>query len=35
MPSNVLENKIAIVVGAGQTPGSTTGNGRATAIAFA
>ncbi|MGR0066071.1 SDR family NAD(P)-dependent oxidoreductase [Bordetella bronchiseptica] len=35
MPSNVLENKIAIVVGAGQTPGSTMGNGRATAIAFA
>jgi len=30
-----LENKIAIVVGAGQTPGETIGNGRATAIRFA
>ncbi|MGH7634769.1 MAG: SDR family NAD(P)-dependent oxidoreductase [Gemmatimonadaceae bacterium] len=30
-----LENKIAIVVGAGQTPGETIGNGRAAAIAFA
>ena len=30
-----LENKIAIVVGAGQTPGGTIGNGRATAIRFA
>lgn len=30
-----LENKIAIVVGAGQTPGETMGNGRATAIRFA
>lgn len=30
-----LENKIAIVVGAGQTPGETIGNGRATAITFA
>jgi NAD(P)-dependent dehydrogenase (short-subunit alcohol dehydrogenase family) len=30
-----LENKIAIVVGAGQTPGETIGNGRATAILFA
>ena len=30
-----LENKIAIVVGAGQTPGDTIGNGRATAIRFA
>jgi len=35
MPLNVLDNKTAIVVGAGQTPGSTVGNGRATAIAFA
>ena len=30
-----LKNKIAIVVGAGQTPGVTMGNGRATAIRFA
>ena len=30
-----LANKIAIVVGAGQTPGATIGNGRATAIRFA
>jgi NAD(P)-dependent dehydrogenase (short-subunit alcohol dehydrogenase family) len=30
-----LENKIAIVVGAGQTPGQTVGNGRATALTFA
>lgn len=30
-----LENKIAIVVGAGQTPGATLGNGRATALRFA
>jgi NAD(P)-dependent dehydrogenase (short-subunit alcohol dehydrogenase family) len=30
-----LENKTAIVVGAGQTPGETIGNGRATAILFA
>ena len=30
-----LENKVAIVVGAGQTPGETIGNGRATAILFA
>jgi NAD(P)-dependent dehydrogenase (short-subunit alcohol dehydrogenase family) len=30
-----LENKIAVVVGAGQTPGQTIGNGRATAIRFA
>ncbi len=30
-----LENKTAIVVGAGQTPGDTIGNGRATAILFA
>jgi NAD(P)-dependent dehydrogenase (short-subunit alcohol dehydrogenase family) len=30
-----LSNKVAIVVGAGQTPGDTIGNGRATAILFA
>ena len=30
-----LAGKIAIVVGAGQTPGATMGNGRATAIRFA
>ena len=30
-----LKDKIAIVVGAGQTPGVTIGNGRATAIRFA
>jgi len=30
-----LEGKIAIVTGAGQTPGGTIGNGRATAILFA
>ncbi|MEX2394320.1 MAG: SDR family NAD(P)-dependent oxidoreductase [Actinomycetota bacterium] len=30
-----LEGKVAIVVGAGQTPGETIGNGRATAITFA
>lgn len=30
-----LEDKVAIVVGAGQTPGETIGNGRATAITFA
>lgn len=30
-----LEGKAAIVVGAGQTPGDTIGNGRATAIVFA
>ena len=30
-----LENKVAIVVGAGQTAGETIGNGRATAILFA
>ena len=30
-----LKDKIAIVVGAGQTPGETIGNGRATAIRFA
>ena len=30
-----LENKIAIVVGAGQTPGDTVGNGRAISLLFA
>ncbi len=30
-----LEGKVAIVTGAGQTPGATIGNGRATAILFA
>ena len=30
-----LKNKIAMVVGAGQTPGPTIGNGRATALLFA
>ena len=30
-----LENKVAIVTGAGQTPGQTIGNGRATAMLFA
>jgi NAD(P)-dependent dehydrogenase (short-subunit alcohol dehydrogenase family) len=30
-----LEGKVAIVAGAGQTPGETIGNGRATAILFA
>jgi NAD(P)-dependent dehydrogenase (short-subunit alcohol dehydrogenase family) len=30
-----LKNKVAIVVGAGQTPGETIGNGRATAIVYA
>lgn len=30
-----LQDKIAIVVGAGQTPGATIGNGRATSILFA
>jgi NAD(P)-dependent dehydrogenase (short-subunit alcohol dehydrogenase family) len=30
-----LSEKVAIVVGGGQTPGDTIGNGRATAIAFA
>ncbi len=30
-----LKNKVAIVVGAGSTPGETMGNGRATAILFA
>jgi NAD(P)-dependent dehydrogenase (short-subunit alcohol dehydrogenase family) len=30
-----LKNKVAIIVGAGQTPGDTIGNGRATAILYA
>ncbi|MDD9746422.1 MULTISPECIES: SDR family NAD(P)-dependent oxidoreductase [Marinovum] len=30
-----LENKIAIVIGAGQSPGTTVGNGRATCLLFA
>jgi NAD(P)-dependent dehydrogenase (short-subunit alcohol dehydrogenase family) len=30
-----LEGKVAVVVGAGQTPGPTVGNGRATALLFA
>ncbi len=30
-----LEDKVAVVVGAGQTPGQTIGNGRATAVLFA
>jgi len=30
-----LQDKVALVVGAGQTPGDTIGNGRATAILFA
>ncbi len=30
-----LKDKVAIVIGAGQTPGDTIGNGRATAILFA
>ena len=29
-----LEGKVAMVVGAGQTPGETMGNGRATALTF-
>lgn len=33
--SGRLEGKVAIVTGAGQTPGDTIGNGRATAIVFA
>ena len=30
-----LKDKVAVVVGGGQTPGDTIGNGRATAILFA
>ena len=33
--SGRLKDKVAIVVGAGCTPGDTMGNGRATAIVFA
>jgi NAD(P)-dependent dehydrogenase (short-subunit alcohol dehydrogenase family) len=33
--SGRLDGKVAIVVGAGQTPGDTIGNGRATALRFA
>ena len=33
--SGRLEGRVAVVVGAGQTPGDTLGNGRATAILFA
>ena len=33
--SRRLQDKVAIVVGAGQTPGETIGNGRATAVLFA
>jgi NAD(P)-dependent dehydrogenase (short-subunit alcohol dehydrogenase family) len=33
--SGRLHDKVAIVVGAGQTPGETIGNGRATAVLFA
>jgi NAD(P)-dependent dehydrogenase (short-subunit alcohol dehydrogenase family) len=33
--SDRLEGKVALVVGAGQTPGDTLGNGRATALLFA
>ena len=33
--SDRLKNKVAIVVGAGQTPGDTIGNGRASAILYA
>ncbi len=32
---NRLQDKVAIIAGAGQTPGDTIGNGRATAILFA
>ncbi len=32
---NRLKDKVAIIAGAGQTPGDTIGNGRATAIVFA
>jgi NAD(P)-dependent dehydrogenase (short-subunit alcohol dehydrogenase family) len=33
--ANRLKDKVAIIAGAGQTPGDTIGNGRATAILFA
>ena len=35
MSEGRLAGKVAIVVGAGQTPGETIGNGRATALRFA
>ena len=35
MTSHRLENKVAIIVGAGQQPGESVGNGRATAERFA
>src|SRR5215831_6706422 len=35
IPAMRLKDKVAIVTGAGQTPGETIGNGRATAILFA
>jgi NAD(P)-dependent dehydrogenase (short-subunit alcohol dehydrogenase family) len=35
MSGKRLENKVALIVGAGQTPGDTIGNGRATALLFA
>ena len=31
----ILEGKVAIIIGAGQSPGEGIGNGRATAIRFA
>src|SRR5262245_46487686 len=34
-PMNRLDGKTAVVVGGGQRPGATIGNGRATAVAFA
>src|SRR5262252_746292 len=35
LPAMRLKDKVAIVTGAGQTPGESIGNGRATAILFA
>ena len=35
MTGGRLAGKVAVVVGAGQTPGATIGNGRATALLFA
>src|SRR5690606_16782819 len=35
VPRMRLRDKVAVVVGAGQTPGTTIGNGRATALLFA
>src|SRR3954464_14883265 len=34
-PAGRVAGKVAVVVGAGQTPGETVGNGRATALLFA